>query len=123
MAGLPAAPAAEPRLGHLARFADELRVAGLAVSPASLLERCQCFRHVDIADGWDRGDPGQLRDALETLQRQAHRLLWLNPLLGSEGCEPLCYGIRTALSGVDQMLPAHDLASLARAVRVIRECR
>lgn len=76
---------------------------------------------VILSDGWDRGDPRHMRDALETLRRQTHGLLWLNPLLGSEGYQPLCNGIKDALPFVDQMLPAHNLASLANAVRVLRE--
>lgn len=76
---------------------------------------------VILSDGWDRGDPQRLRCALEQLRHRAHGLLWLNPLLGSEGYQPLCTGIRTALPFIDQMLPAHNLASLAKVVRILRE--
>ena len=76
---------------------------------------------VVLSDGWDRGDPQRMRMALEQLRHRAHGLLWLNPLLGSEGYQPLCSGIRTALPFIDQMLPAHNLASLAKVVRVLRE--
>ncbi len=76
---------------------------------------------VVLSDGWDRGDPQTMRTALEQLRHRAHGLLWLNPLLGSEGYQPLCSGIVTALPFIDQMLPAHNLASLAKVVRTLRE--
>src|SRR3989440_3688914 len=41
-----------------------------------------------VSDGWDRGDPSRLSAELIHLRRSAHRLIWLNPLLGSEGYEP-----------------------------------
>jgi uncharacterized protein with von Willebrand factor type A (vWA) domain len=76
---------------------------------------------VILSDGWDCGEPQQLRFALEQLRRRVHRLLWLNPLLGGEGYQPLCAGIRTALHYIDEMLPAHNLESLVRVARVLRE--
>ena len=41
-----------------------------------------------------------------------HRLIWLNPLLGTAGYQPLAAGIRTVLPHVDDFLPLHNLASL-----------
>ena len=46
------------------------------------------------------------------LQRSCHRLIWLNPLLGSPGYEPLTRGMQAALPLVDDFMPAHNLASL-----------
>jgi uncharacterized protein len=51
------------------------------------------------------------------LQRHAHRLIWLNPLLGSAGYEPLARGMREALPYVDDFLPVHNLASLEDLAR------
>ncbi len=65
-----------------------------------------------ISDGWDRGDPDLLRAEMARLQRSCHRLIWLNPLLGSPAYEPLTRGMQAALSHVDDFLPAHNLASL-----------
>ncbi|MDE0184546.1 MAG: VWA domain-containing protein [Candidatus Poribacteria bacterium] len=72
-----------------------------------------------ISDGWDRGDPELLRTAMEMLHRRAYRVIWLNPLLGSEGYQPLCRGIRTALLHVDYFLPAHNLKSLLQLTKVL----
>jgi len=65
-----------------------------------------------VSDGWDRGDPNQLTAELVHLRRSAHRLIWLNPLLGSEGYEPLTRGMVAALPYCDDFLAAHNLQAL-----------
>jgi uncharacterized protein len=65
-----------------------------------------------ISDGWDRGDVKLLGEEMARLQRSAHRLVWLNPLLGSEDYEPLTRGMQAALPYIDDFLPVHNLASL-----------
>ena len=65
-----------------------------------------------ISDGWDRGDEALLRDEMARLRRGAHRVIWLNPLLGDPEYEPLTKGMQTALPYVDDFLPVHNLASL-----------
>jgi uncharacterized protein len=65
-----------------------------------------------VSDGWDRGDPGLLEREMARLRRRCHRLIWLNPLLGSASYEPLTRGMLAALDHVDEFLPAHNLASL-----------
>jgi hypothetical protein len=65
-----------------------------------------------ISDGWDRGDIDLLDHEMRRLQLSAHRLIWLNPLLGSASYEPLTRGIQVALPYIDDFLPVHNLASL-----------
>jgi hypothetical protein len=65
-----------------------------------------------ISDGWDRGEPGVLRREISRLRRSCHRLVWLNPLLGSPDYRPLTRGMQAALPFVDDFLPVHNLASL-----------
>lgn len=65
-----------------------------------------------ISDGWDRGDPELLAREMDRLQRSCHRLIWLNPLLGTPGYEPLTVGMQAALPFVDDFLPVHNLVSL-----------
>lgn len=65
-----------------------------------------------ISDGWDRGEPDLLRKEMARLNLNSHRLVWLNPLIGSEDYEPLTRGIQAALPYVDDFLPCHNLASL-----------
>ncbi|MEJ2350188.1 MAG: VWA domain-containing protein [Anaerolineales bacterium] len=65
-----------------------------------------------ISDGWDRGDVDLLKKEIARLQRSCYRLIWLNPLLGSDEYEPLTRGMQAALPFVDDFLPVHNLASL-----------
>ena len=65
-----------------------------------------------ISDGWDRGDSGVLQVEIDRLQHSCHRLIWLNPLLGSPDYRPLTVGMKTALPFIDNFLPAHNLDSL-----------
>ena len=70
-----------------------------------------------ISDGWDRGDPDCLRAEIARLQRSCHRLIWLNPLLGSPDYVPLTRGMQAALPSIDDFLPVHNLASLEALAR------
>jgi len=65
-----------------------------------------------ISDGWDRGDAALLEAEMDRLQHSCHRLIWLNPLLGSPDYRPLTIGMKTALPFIDDFLPAHNLDSL-----------
>ncbi len=65
-----------------------------------------------ISDGWDRGDVGVLKNEMDRLQRSCHRLIWLNPLLGSPDYRPLTIGMKNALPFIDDFLPSHNLDSL-----------
>lgn len=65
-----------------------------------------------ISDGWDRGNSDLLGREMQRLQRSCHRLIWLNPLLGSPGYQPLTKGMQAALPFVDDFLPVHNLISL-----------
>ncbi len=75
---------------------------------------------VILSDGWDRGDADRMQHAIGSLRRNVHRLIWLNPLLGSENYQPLCRGIRTALPHLDYFLPAHNLESLGKLVALLK---
>jgi uncharacterized protein with von Willebrand factor type A (vWA) domain len=66
-----------------------------------------------ISDGWDRGNPEVLREQVARLQRSCHRLIWLNPLIGTTDYAPLTRGLQAALPYVDDFLPARTLTNLA----------
>lgn len=74
---------------------------------------------VMISDGWDRGDPKLLATEMARLQRSCRRLIWLNPLLGAPGYQPLTQGIRAALPYVDAFLPVHNLKSLEALAAIL----
>ena len=67
-----------------------------------------------ISDGWDRGDPDRLGVEMGRLHRASHRLIWLNPLLGSANYAPLTRGMQAALPHIDNFLPVHNLESLTQ---------
>jgi hypothetical protein len=65
-----------------------------------------------ISDGWDLGDPALLAREIARLQRSAFRLIWLNPLIGSPGYEPLTRGMQAALPFVDDFLSVQNMSSI-----------
>ncbi len=65
-----------------------------------------------ISDGWDRGDPDILREQMARLQRSCHRVIWLNPLIGTVDYAPLTRGLQAALPFVDDFLPVRTLTDL-----------
>jgi uncharacterized protein len=67
-----------------------------------------------VSDGWDRGDPALVAAETARLRRNCHRLVWLNPLAGTPGYQPLAAGMRAAYPFIDDFLPAGTVASLER---------
>jgi uncharacterized protein with von Willebrand factor type A (vWA) domain len=66
-----------------------------------------------ISDGWEQGDSAELVRELGFLHRRCHRLIWLNPLMGRAGYQPVVGGMRAALAEIDDFLPIHNFQSLA----------
>jgi uncharacterized protein with von Willebrand factor type A (vWA) domain len=73
-----------------------------------------------VSDGWDRGDPDAIDRELARVHRSCRRVIWLNPLLGTAGYQPLTRGMQTALRHVDDFLPIHNLASLEQLASHLR---
>ena len=69
---------------------------------------------VVLSDGWDRGEPRQLATEMARLARVAHRIVWVNPLKGSDGYAPLARGMAAALPFIDDFIEGHSLESLDR---------
>ena len=65
-----------------------------------------------ISDGWDRGDPEVIRTEISRLQRSCHRLIWLNPLIGTTDYAPLTRGLQAALPFVHDFMPVRTLTNL-----------
>jgi hypothetical protein len=65
-----------------------------------------------ISDGWDRGEVAVLEREMSRLSRSCHRLIWLNPLLGSEAYAPEARGMAAALPYCDDFLAAHNVDAL-----------
>jgi uncharacterized protein with von Willebrand factor type A (vWA) domain len=76
---------------------------------------------VIMSDGLDRGDPERLADEMARLRRAAHRTIWVNPLKGSSGYEPLARGMAAALPYVDRFVEGHSVDSLVALFGVIAD--
>jgi len=76
-----------------------------------------------VSDGWDRGDPALVANETARLRRNCHRLVWLNPLAGTPGYEPLAGGMRAAYPYIDDFLPAGTVASLERLGEILAGVR
>jgi len=67
---------------------------------------------VVLSDGCEFGDPTVLASEMARLARQAFAVVWVNPLKGHPGYEPLTGGMRAASPYIDRLVSGHDLASL-----------
>jgi uncharacterized protein with von Willebrand factor type A (vWA) domain len=76
-----------------------------------------------VSDGWDRGDPQLVASETARLRRNCHRLIWLNPLAGTPGYQPLAAGMRAAFPYIDDFLPAGTVASLERLGQILTGAR
>jgi len=115
------------READVARVRDKLAVLSLGWSGGTRIGEClKRFNRdyaprvlnrrtvvVIVSDGLDTGPPAVLEDQLRRMRRRVRRMVWLNPLLGREGYEPLAGGMQAALGVVDVFAPAHSLESLA----------
>ena len=72
------------------------------------------------SDGLDVGLTDVLRDAMRALHRRSAGVVWLNPLLETEGYEPTAAGMSAARPYVTTFASVNDQAGLARLSRVVR---
>jgi hypothetical protein len=96
---------------------------------ASLREFNQLFgvkllaRHtavIILSDGWDTEAPDGLVNELQKIKGKIRQLIWLNPLLGLPGYEPVTRGMSAALPYIDVFAPAHNLNSLLQLERHLK---
>ena len=73
------------------------------------------------SDGLERGDPRTLGTAMARLARQAHRVIWVNPLMGDPGFRPLTRGLIASLPHIDSLVAGHNLAALDRMAGLLAE--
>ena len=65
-----------------------------------------------LSDGLDTGEPELLARELNKIKRRTRKLIWLNPLKGMEGYQPLARGMKAALPEIDVFRSAHSLDSI-----------
>lgn len=71
------------------------------------------------SDGWDRGETDLLQQQMALVKRKAYKVLWLNPLLGTQDYQPICRGIRAALPYTDYFLPATSLYDFRQTEKIL----
>jgi uncharacterized protein with von Willebrand factor type A (vWA) domain len=76
---------------------------------------------VIVSDGWERGGLELLDAELARIARQAHRVVWVNPLKGHAGFAPLAGGMRIALRYSDAFVEGHNLVALEALADVLAE--
>ena len=70
-----------------------------------------------FSDGYDTDPPELLAEALGRLKRRGCKVIWLNPLKGWEGYEPVARGMAAALPHLDAFCSANRLEDLAALER------
>lgn len=65
-----------------------------------------------FSDGYDTDPPELIVKALERLRKRKCRILWLNPLKGWTGYEPVAQGMAAAMPYLDLFAAANTLESL-----------
>jgi uncharacterized protein with von Willebrand factor type A (vWA) domain len=74
---------------------------------------------VVFSDGWERGDAALLGGQMARLHRLAHRVVWVNPHIGTAGYQPVQLGMAAALPHVDDFVAGHSLAAFEKVAEVI----
>lgn len=99
------------------KIGESLRELHLS-SGRRLLSRDTLF--LVLSDGWDTGEPQVLAAELSAIRTRVKKIIWLNPLLGMEGYEPITRGMSAALPHIDVFAAAHNLESLLQLEQHLR---
>lgn len=107
-------------LGRLSVLADGFGGGSKIGASLTQFSRTYARRFVDgrtvvliLSDGYDTDTPDLIGDALATLKKRGCKIVWLNPLKGWDGYEPVARGMAAALPHLDLFHPANKLADLA----------
>ena len=72
-----------------------------------------------LSDGLDTGEPKVLDEAIQKLKLRSKKLVWLNPLKGMQGYEPIQMGMKTALPSLNHFGSAHNFNSLLELENIL----
>ena len=67
---------------------------------------------VIMSDGLDTGEPSLLGEQIRRMRRACSKIVWLSPLLGRKGYEPITGSLSAALPHVDLFASAYNLEGL-----------
>jgi uncharacterized protein len=65
-----------------------------------------------LSDGLDTGESDLLTSEIGKIKRRTRKLIWLNPLKGMKGYQPIQKGMNAVLPEIDVFNSAHNLDSL-----------
>ena len=72
-----------------------------------------------LSDGWDTGEPEALANEVKKMGRRVRNIVWLNPLLGTDGYSPDTRGLVAALPYVDRFVSARNVEALKRLPQLL----
>jgi len=76
---------------------------------------------VIMSDGLETGNVGVLKRATQRIQKRCKTLVWLNPLKGMENYQPIQQGMLNVLPHLDVFKAAHNLNSLLRLEKILKD--
>lgn len=76
---------------------------------------------VVLSDGLETGNVTVLQDAIRTIRRKCKTLVWLNPLKGMEGYQPIQKGMVNVMPHLDAFESAHNLDSLLKLEKLLMD--
>ncbi len=76
---------------------------------------------VILSDGLETGNVAQLRESVRTIRRKCKTLVWLNPLKGMEGYQPIQKGMVNVMPHLDAFESAHNLDSLLKLEKLLMD--
>ncbi|MVO17355.1 vWA domain-containing protein [Parasedimentitalea huanghaiensis] len=107
-------------LGRMSVLADGFGGGSNIGASLSQFSKTYARRFVDgrsvvmiLSDGYDTGPAHRIGDALAALKKRGCKIIWLNPLKGWNGYEPVAKGMAAALPHLDLFRAANRLADLA----------
>ena len=76
---------------------------------------------VILSDGLETGNVSQLKEAVQTIRRKCKTLIWLNPLKGMKGYQPIQKGMVNVMPHLDAFESAHNLDSLLKLEKLLMD--
>jgi len=76
---------------------------------------------VILSDGLETGSVTQLKEAVQTIRRKCKTLVWLNPLKGMKGYQPIQKGMVNVMPHLDAFESAHNLDSLMKLEKLLMD--
>ena len=73
-----------------------------------------------LSDGLDTGEPEVLSTAIHKIKRKSKKIIWLNPLKGMTGYEPIQVGMKTVLPELNHFGSAHNFDSLLALENILK---